>query len=198
MRRTDKRQWSGFLPGLALGALLVGLSACDLSGTSHTPAAPGAMATLTAGADATAQAGGVAGASAPPMAHLGMPSVDPGWVAVVEIPDGAKLGGPEVMGGTPGSGIASSNITLGYFELSSAAQVAIIFGCSSPASAHATLQVGVDGAADQVQCGPSGATMNRSQVGFAPTDVGRTLAVTATISTQSQPPQWYALVEQPK
>lgn len=197
MRRTFTRLWSGCLPGVALIALLVGLAGCDLTGARSHPAAS-ELATATAAASATFQAGGAAGASETPVAHLQIPSVDPGWVAVLQIPDGAKLGGPEVMGGTPGAGIATSNMTLGYFKLAPAAQVVIIFGCSGAASAHATLEIGVDGSSQQAPCDPSGATMNRSQVGFAPTDVGRTLAITATISTQSQPPQWYALVEQPK
>lgn len=148
----------------------------------------------TAAANASAQAG----ASLTPVTLLPNVSVDPGWVAVVWVPDGAKLGGPSVSGQPTGGVTVSGTMPIGSFKLSSAAQVAIVYGCVGPANVHATLEVGVGGGTSRVSCMPSGASMNRFQLNLAASDVGRTLAVTVTITTDGQSPQWYALVEQPK
>lgn len=197
MRPSHARSWFSRLPGamsgLALIAMLLALAACAPFGVSPPPPRP-ALAT------ATAQAVGSAQANQTPVT---LPSnvsviVDAGWVAVVQVPDGEKLGGPSVLEQPDGGSIASGTMTLGHFKLSSAAQVAIIYGCTSPANVIATLEVGVEGSSSKVSCTPSGASMNRFQTSFTASEVGRTLTVTATITTDGPTPKWYALVEQPR
>jgi hypothetical protein len=180
--------WGGVLPGLLLGAMLVGLAACAPFGVAPPPPRP-ALATTTAAAS-------VAGAT--PATLPSNLNVDPGRVAVLWIPDGAKFGGPSVQGQPTGGVMASGTMPVGSFKLSSAAQVAIIFGCTSPANVQSTFEIGVDGQSSRVTCTPNGATMNRFQTTFTAADVGRTLAVTATITTNGPTPRWFALVEQPK
>ena len=175
-------------------AALVTLAACAPFGVqAPPPVSRAASATTTAAAAAT-----YGTTNATPVANLPRLSVDPGWVAVVQVPDGAKLGGPEVVGGTPGSGgTASVTLTLGSFKLSSAALVRSLFACASPANVHTTLEISVDGSSYKIQCTPAGAS-TIDQYGLTPADAGRTLTVTATISTDSTSPQWNLLVEQPK
>lgn len=188
---------AGFILMASVIALLT-LAACAPFGVASPPPRS-ALATATAGANATVQAGGsMVGAGATPVAHLPAFTADPGWVAVVQVPDGSALGGPSVIGGQTGAATASDTLTLGAFKLSAAAQVVVMFGCVSPANVRATLQIAVDVTSNTIQCSPDGATMNRSQMTMTPTDVGRTLNVTATITTDGQSPQWAALVEQPK
>lgn len=203
MRRSYRRSWSGVLPGLMVSALLVGLAGCDpLHPAAQPPVAPGALAAATAAASATAQAVAAIELTATP-APLPQPSVDPGWVASLQIPDGSKFGGPSVLG-TPSSGLsASGTMTVGSFKLAPAAQVVMIYGCSSPANIPATLEINFGGATSVIPCtstgaSVTGASMNRSQWGFAPSDVGRTFPVTVTITTGGPTPRWYALIEQPK
>lgn len=197
MWQSRQRLRLGLLPGLLLASILVGLSACAPFGVMPPPP-KAALATATAAANATVQASGSAGASATPAAHLPALTPDVGWVAVVQVPDGSALGGPSVLGSSVGGSIASSTMTLGHFTLSSAAQVTIIFGCASPAPVQATVEIGVEGQSATVTCVHSGGSMNRFQTALAASDVGRTLTVTATISTDGPTPQWYTLVEQPK
>lgn len=201
MRSSRERSWlsvlHGMMPGLALMTLLAGLAACAPFGVAPAPPSS-ALATATAAANATRLAGRSAGVSGTPAANLPTLTPDVGWVAVVQIPDGSALGGPSVIGSSGGGSIASSTMTLGHFTLSSAAQVTIIFGCASPAPVQATVEIGVEGQSATVTCVHSGGSMNRFQTAFAASDVGRTLGVTATISTDGPTPQWYALVEQPK
>ncbi len=180
---------------VALLATLATLAACAPFGMQAPPPISRAeIATTTAAAYATS---GTGTSSATPVANLPRLSVDPGWVAVVQFPDGSKLGGPEVVGGASGSGgIASVTMTLGSFKLSSAALVRSLFACASPANAHTTLEISVDGSSYKIQCTPTGAS-TIDQYGLTPADAGRTLTVTATISTDSTPPQWNLLVEQP-
>lgn len=191
MRPSHAHPWFSRLPaavsGLALIAMLMGLAACAPFGMA-TPPRP-ALATATAAAS-------LAGAT--PATLPSNVTVDPGWVAVVWIPDGARLGGPSVQGQPTGGVAASGTMPVGSFKLSSAVQVAIIYGCTSPANVNATFEIGVDGASSRVSCTPTGATMNRFQTSFTASDVGRTLTVTATITTDGPTPKWYALVEQPK
>jgi hypothetical protein len=175
-------------------AALATLTACAPFGVQAPPPVSRAeIATTTAAAAATY---GITNAT--PAANLPRLSVDPGWVAVAQVPDGSKLGGPEVVGGAPGSGgIASTTMTLGSFKLSSAALVKSLFACASPANVHTTLEISVGGSSYKIQCTPTGAS-TIDQYGLTPADAGRTLTVTATIATDSTPPQWNLLVEQPK
>lgn len=192
MRPSHAHPWFSRLPaavsGLALIAMLLALAACAPFGVTSPPPRP-ALATATAAAS-------LAGAT--PATLPSNVTVDPGWVAVVWIPDGARLGGPSVQGQPTGGVAASGTMPVGSFKLSSAVQVAIIYGCTSPANVKATFEIGVDGASSRVSCTPTGAMMNRFQTSFTASDVGRTLTVTATITTDGPTPKWYALVEQPK
>jgi hypothetical protein len=180
----------------ALLATLAALAACAPFGVqAPLPVSRAEIATTTAAAAATYGAGTT---NTTPVANLPRLSVDPGWVAVEQVPDGSKLGGTEVVGGAPGSGgIASVTLTLGSFKLSSAALVRSVFACASPANVHAALEISVDGSSSKIQCTPTGAS-TIDQYGLTSADAGRTLTVTATISTNSTSPQWNALVEQPK
>lgn len=181
----------------ALFATLATLAACAPFGAEMPSSPPrSALATTTAAALATYEA--TSGANATPLADLPALQPDPGWVAVVQIPDGAKLGGPSVSGGTPGAGIATTTMTLGHFNLSSAATVKLLFGCMVPRAVHATVEIGVsDGESVQIQCDDT-EQINSSEMTFSTTSAGQTLTVTATISTDGVTPQWHALVEQPK
>lgn len=195
MRRTDKRLWSGFLPGLLpsllLGAMLVGLSACDLSGAPHNPAAPGAIATLTAGADAAAQAEGSHVASLPAV------HPDDGWVAEVEIADGSKWDGSGLIG-TPGSGMVSMTEAMGYLTVSNAAEVRLIFSCQSVHGAHSSVTVGVgDAVSGTIQC-TSTVASTRDQMQLFSSLIGKKLPVTVTVASDGANPLWNMLVEQPK
>ncbi len=196
MEVAHSRRWRGprWVAALAVAPALALLAACAPLGATGAPPTPSRaeLATVTANASATNAAGSAGSITLPPV------HADPGWVAVVQVADGARLGGPEVTSSPPGAGTGSATMTLGSFKLSSAARFAMIFGCTSPTTIRASLQIGVDGAADTIQCSPSGATYNHSEVTETPSDVGRTLTVTATITTDGSPPQWYALVEQPK
>ena len=178
----------------ALLATLATLAACAPFGVQAPPPVSHAeIATTTAAAYATYGA-----TNATAVVSLPRQSVDPGWVAMVQVPDGSRLGGPAVIGGAPGSGgIASTTMTLGSFKLSSAALVRVLFACASPANVHTTVEIGVDGSSYKIQCTPTGAS-TIDQYGLTPADAGRTLTVTATISTDSTSPQWNLLVEQPK
>lgn len=182
---------------IALLAALTVLTACAPFGADGPPAPPRtALATATAAALATY--GAAPNPSAIPPARLPSLQPDPGWLAVVQVPDGAKLGGPSVSGGEPGAGIVTMTMTLGYFKLTTAARVKLLFGCMAPRLVHATVEIGVsDGESVRVQCGDT-EQLNSSEMTFPTTSAGQTLTVTATISTDSATPQWYALVEQPK
>jgi hypothetical protein len=182
----------------ALATLLATLTACAPFGADSPPLSPlshAAIATMTAAASATAGANRAANAT--PIASLPRLSADPGWVVVAQVADGARLGGPEVIGGASGSSVASTTMTLGSFKLSSAALVRSMFACASPVGVHSAIEIGVDGSSDKIQCTPAGAS-TIDQFTLTPADAGRTLTVTATISTDSTPPQWNLLVEQPK
>ena len=180
---------------------LAALAACAPFGPgSPPPQVSFASATATANvyATGTAASNGGVGANGSPVASLPSLQPDPGWVAVAQVPDGAKLGGPTVSGGAPGASTVSMTMTLGSFTLSSAARVAIVFGCVSVPSVHATVEVGLtDGESVRIQCGET-AQMDRSEMTFPATSAGQRLTVTATISTDGAAPHWYALVEQPK
>jgi hypothetical protein len=191
MEYSRRAQWLGLT--LLLAALAT-LTACASFGVQAPPPLPRtAIAATTAAAYATYGA-----ASATPAASLPALHPDPGWVAVAQVADGSKLGGPEVLGGAPGSGgIASTTMTLGSFKLSSAALVRSMFACASPIGVHSSIEISVDGASNKIQCTPAGAS-TIDQFGLTPADAGRMLTVTATISTDSTTPQWNLLVEQPK
>ena len=118
-------------------------------------------------------------------------------MVVTQVPDSSALSGPNESGGTPGSATVSVDMTLGSFRLASAATVVVMFGCTSPAIVHATVAITVNGETVQAQCGAV-AVLQRSQMQWTPSDVGRMLTVTASISTDGASPQWNLLVEQPK
>lgn len=194
MRPSRARPRFSGLPALLLGAMLVSLAACAPFGVAPPPPRP-AIATPTTAATAAEPTA--------TLAPLPQPSVDSGWVASLQIPDGSKFGGPEVLG-TPTAGLTSSGtMTVGSFKLAPAAQVTAYYGCASPANVQSTLEIDFGGASAEVPCTPTGASitgasMNRSQWGFAPSDVGLTFQVTVTITTNGPTPRWFALVEQPK
>jgi hypothetical protein len=194
MRQTDKRLWRGylfgFLPGLLLGTMLVGLSACDLTGAPSHPAAS-ELATATAAARATAQAGGVAAANLPAV------HPDDGWVAEVEIADGSQWDGSGLIG-TPGSGMVSMTEAMGYLTVSKAAEVRLIFSCVSVHGAHSSVTVGVgDAVSGTIQC-TSTVASTRDQMQLFSSLIGTKQPVTVTVATDGANPLWNMLVEQPK
>jgi hypothetical protein len=177
------------------------LAACAPFGVeSPPPQVSIASATLTANVYATGTAASAATVSVSASPRATLPSLQPdaGWMTVVQVADGAKLGGPSVTGSAAGASTASSALTLGAFTLSPAATVALLFGCVSPANVHASLEIGISaGESVKIPCGAD-ANMNRSQMTMTHSATGTKLTVTATISTDSAPPEWNLLVEQPK
>lgn len=189
------RAWRYGLAALLLAALAT-LAACAPFGAqAPQPVSRAEIATTTAIAYATY---GTGTTSATPVATLPRLSVDPGWVAAVEVANGSEFNGTTINNGTPGSETASWSEAFGYFTLSPAALVTLVFACQSPAGVRASVEVSVgDVASGTIQCAPTVATtVNRVQM---PTSlVGHKLPVTVTVSTDSMPPQWNLLVEQPK
>lgn len=180
----------------ALLAALAMLAACAPFGVqAPPPISQSALATTTAAAYATHEATGAASASS-----AGLPALHPdaGWVAEVEIANGAEFNGSGVIGGAPGSATAATTETFGYFTLSSAATVRIVFACQSSAGVHASVEVSVgDAASGTIECTSTVAsTSNQSQLPASL--VGHKLPVTVTVSTDSVAPDWNLLVEQPK
>lgn len=176
---------------LALALALAGCAPFASGAPAGTPASPSPTVTINK-----------AGAPSASFTTLPIPQVDAGWVAVLQIPDGAALGGPQVIGGAPGSGTATGAVTLGKFTLKSST-VVVMFACASPPSAHTSLTISIDMGAGsgsysyQQQCAAD-AEAQHDQALLPPSLKGHTLTVTATISTDGNPPQWNVLVEQPK
>ena len=183
------------LLALTLTPALALLVACaPFGGATPLPPSQTDLATVTAYAAATyaASSGGTPSLVSLPPLHA-----DPGWVAVVQVADGAQLGGPEVSGDPPGASTGSATMTLGYFTLTPAALVTVSFACVSAPGVTASVEISVGGGSSTIQCG-STATSGHFQLGLMPSDAGKRLTVTATISTNATPPEWNLLVEQPK
>lgn len=175
--------------GLAILASLlvcVALAACD----TPPPPPSGAIATATASAKATLSASSQSATTSLPAL-----SVDPGWVAVVQVADSSKLGGPQVIGG---GGTTSTTMTLGTFTLSHDALVVVIFNCVSRAGEHSSVTLSVNDAESVTSRCEDSAGPQRAAEHLTTSWAGRTMTVTATITTDGSTPTWNALVEQPK
>ena len=196
MERRRKPQWAGV--ALLLAALTL-LAACAPGGVPGQQTAPPQTQLATATANAATYAASAANAAnATSASELPQLKPDPGWVAVVQVPDGLKLGGPAVMGDVTGSSTASVTLTLGSFKLSSGATVVMLFDCISPSKVSASLTISLStGDSTQIPCnarpGPG-----RTQSQFLASWAGQRITVSATIATNGSPPEWNLLVEQPQ
>ncbi|HEX8983298.1 MAG TPA: hypothetical protein VF792_11040 [Ktedonobacterales bacterium] len=185
--------WAYGVAILASLVVFVALAGCD----TPPPAAARYLSTATAAAKATVSAASQSGATSLPTL-----SADPGWVAVVHGADGLQLGGPQVIGGGGTVTTTVTNtmtMTLGTFTLSHDTRVVVLFSCVGRAGEHSSVTLSVsDAFSFTSRCAESAGPQQRDQMQLLTAWAGRTMTVTATITTDGSSPQWNALVEQPK
>lgn len=182
-------------PTLVLILALAMLAACAPFGEMSQPAplSSADRATVTAAANATFAATAQSSAATP----LPALQTDPGWSSVAQ---GAS--GPTfvqiVIGGSPGTGTATTTAPLGSFVISRSAMIVLLFQCVAPNGVTASMTVTVSDIGSSTITCRSAPQLERDQMQTLSSFAGHRVDASVTLSTDGVLPVWNALVEQPK